>query len=74
MSRWMDEAYSNVSKLLIHCKPYTVVKLRHEFALPGVGMGVEGEIGRPHIARNRNPEVAFVEHGNWPLLYTQYRL
>ena len=25
MSRWMDEAYSNVSKLLIHCKPYSEV-------------------------------------------------
>ena len=22
MSRWMDEAYPDVSKLLIHCKPY----------------------------------------------------
>ena len=25
MFRWMDEAYSNVSKLLIHCKPYSRV-------------------------------------------------
>ena len=24
MSRWMDEAYSDVSKLLIHCKPYSI--------------------------------------------------
>ena len=40
MSIWMDEAYSNVSKLLIHCKPYsplTVTVLGRQKSVPVSG-------------------------------------